>query len=122
MVLRLCRDLCFCYPVLFHRVLIYYSRYQTCFSRLFKVDNRTKFANIEIPMIGCVSQLNLGAIKTIGAHNYHNAAVAALSLIGLDVGISTEAISSTIGELQAPPHRMQIGKLKVTVQPFVIFS
>ncbi|XWS43200.1 hypothetical protein CRYUN_Cryun16bG0082200 [Craigia yunnanensis] len=37
-------------------------------------------------------------------HNYYNAAVAALSVAGLDV----EAINSTIEKLRAPPHRMQI--------------
>ncbi|XAR69430.1 UDP-N-acetylmuramoyl-L-alanine--D-glutamate ligase [Bertholletia excelsa] len=61
-----------------------------------------------IRAVGQVSELQLGAMETIGAHNYHNAAVAALSVIGLDIGIDAEKLSSAIGKLKVPPHRMQI--------------
>lgn len=70
----------------------------------------TKVAYFSVPAIGLFSQLPLGAMKAIGTHNYYNAAVAALSVIGLDVGIDVAAISSTIDKLKAPPHRMQIGE------------
>ncbi|XP_059646343.1 uncharacterized protein LOC132292367 isoform X2 [Cornus florida] len=73
-----------------------------------KIDLEAKTASFEIPNIEGVSQLQLDAMKTIGTHNYYNAAVAALSVIGLDIGIDTEAINSTIGKLRVPPHRMQI--------------
>ncbi|KAI3472160.1 hypothetical protein Pfo_029648 [Paulownia fortunei] len=73
-----------------------------------KVDMEDKIAYFRVPTIGLVSQLPLGAMKAIGTHNYYNAAVAALSVIGLDVGIDGAAISSTIDKLRAPPHRMQI--------------
>lgn len=66
-----------------------------------------------MPVTGCVSQLNLDTMKGIGAHNYYNAAVAAFSVIGLDIGISATAISSTVEKLKAPPHRMQIGKADI---------
>ncbi|GFY93644.1 hypothetical protein Acr_09g0000900 [Actinidia rufa] len=39
---------------------------------------------------------------------YHNAAVAALAVIGLDIGIDAKAIDSTIDKLKVPPHRMQV--------------
>ncbi|KAI3471562.1 hypothetical protein Pfo_028212 [Paulownia fortunei] len=73
-----------------------------------KVDMEDKIAYFRVPTIGLVSQLPLGAMKAIGTHNYYNAAVAALSVIGLDVGIDGAAISSTIDKLRAPSHRMQI--------------
>ncbi|XP_022842245.1 uncharacterized protein LOC111365919 isoform X2 [Olea europaea var. sylvestris] len=66
-----------------------------------------KIANFEVPTIEHVSQLPLGAMKTIGTQNYYNAAVAALS-VGLDLGINDAAIYSTIGNLRAPPHRMVV--------------
>lgn len=69
-----------------------------------------KVANFSVPGIGLLSQLPLNAMKAVGTHNYYNAAIAALSVIGLDVGIDTAAISLTIDRLKAPPHRMQIGK------------
>ncbi|KAA8518227.1 hypothetical protein F0562_015701 [Nyssa sinensis] len=73
-----------------------------------KIDMETKAASFKIPVIEGVTKLQLGAMKTLGTHNYHNAAVAALSVIGLDIGIDAEAIGSTIGILRVPPHRMQI--------------
>lgn len=69
-----------------------------------------RVADFNIPEIGLSSQLPLGALKAIGTHNHYNAAVAALSVIGLDLGIDIATISSTIDKLKAPPHRMQIGK------------
>ena len=78
-----------------------------------KIDLEAKVANFELHTIGCASQVHLDAMKTIGTHNYHNASVAMLSIIGLDIGINACAISSVIGELRSPPHRMQIGKLKL---------
>ncbi|KAG6429002.1 hypothetical protein SASPL_107041 [Salvia splendens] len=73
-----------------------------------KVDMEQKVANFNVPGIGLLSQLPLNAMKAVGTHNYYNAAIAALSVIGLDVGIDTAAISLTIDRLKAPPHRMQI--------------
>lgn len=67
-------------------------------------------ANFNVPGIRLLSQLPLDAMKAVGTHNHYNAAVAALSVIGLDVGIDIAAISSTIDKLKAPPHGMQIGK------------
>ncbi|KAL3533867.1 hypothetical protein ACH5RR_007388 [Cinchona calisaya] len=73
-----------------------------------KIDMEAKVANFDLPIIRCASQIQLGEMKTIGSHNYHNAAVAALSVIGLDIGINAAAISSIIGKLRTPSHRMQI--------------
>lgn len=73
-----------------------------------KVDKEEKVASLRVPAIGVVSELKLGALNVMGTHNYYNAAVAALSVLGLDMGIDTEAISSTIEKLRVPPHRMQI--------------
>ncbi|XP_034694237.1 UDP-N-acetylmuramoylalanine--D-glutamate ligase-like isoform X4 [Vitis riparia] len=73
-----------------------------------KVDMEEKVASLRVPAIGVVSELKLGALNVMGTHNYYNAAVAALSVLGLDMGIDTEAISSTIEKLRVPPHRMQI--------------
>ncbi|XP_058209882.1 uncharacterized protein LOC131322540 isoform X2 [Rhododendron vialii] len=73
-----------------------------------RINLDAKVASFRIPGVEKVSELQLGAMKTIGMHNYHNAAVAALSVIGLDIAIDVEAISSTIGKLEVPPHRMQI--------------
>lgn len=72
----------------------------------------TKIASFELPALGIISQLQLGAMKTMGTQNYHNAAVAALSVVGLDVGLDVGAIGPCIEKLRPPPHRMQIGKLK----------
>lgn len=69
-----------------------------------------KIASFEVPVIGIESQLQLSTMKAMGIHNYHNAAVAALSILGLDIGVDAEALNSTIEILRAPPHRMQIGK------------
>ena len=71
-----------------------------------------KVASLEVPALGVDSQLNLDPLKVMGTHNYYNAAVAALSVVGLGVGVDVEAIGSTIEKLRAPLHRMQIGKLK----------
>lgn len=76
-----------------------------------KVDMAAKTANFKVPAIGINSQLQLGTMKVIGTHNYHNAAVAALSVLGLDIGVDVEALNSTIEILKTPPHRMQIGKM-----------
>ncbi|CAA2985960.1 UDP-N-acetylmuramoylalanine--D-glutamate ligase-like isoform X1 [Olea europaea subsp. europaea] len=73
-----------------------------------KIDMEAKIANFEVPTIEHASQLPLGAMKTIGTQNYYNAVVAALSVIGLDLGINDAAIYSTIGNLRAPPHRMEV--------------
>ena len=67
-----------------------------------------KVGGLRVPAIGVVSKLKLGALNVMGRHNYYNVAVAALSVLGLDMGIDTEAISSTIEKLRVPPHRMQI--------------
>ncbi|KAI8558954.1 hypothetical protein RHMOL_Rhmol04G0136500 [Rhododendron molle] len=80
-----------------------------------RINLEAKVASFKIPCVERVSELQLGAMKTIGMHNYHNAAVAALSVIGLDTAIDAEAISSTIGKLEVPPHRMQIGELKLDI-------
>ncbi|KAM1306453.1 hypothetical protein ACFX2H_008837 [Malus domestica] len=73
-----------------------------------KIDMETKIASFEVPALGVNSQLQLGAMKTMGGHNFHNAAVAALSVVGLNVGVDVEAIGPCIEKLRAPPHRMQI--------------
>ncbi|XP_010257350.1 PREDICTED: uncharacterized protein LOC104597480 isoform X2 [Nelumbo nucifera] len=73
-----------------------------------KVDMVKKVANFRLPTIGVASQIQLGALKAIGNHNYYNAAVAAFCVLALDVGIDGEAISAIMGTLHAPPHRMQI--------------
>lgn len=75
-----------------------------------KIDMEAKIASFEVPDIGVASQLQLGGMRAKGKHNYCNAAVAALSVAGLDVGVDVEAINATIEKLRAPPHRMQIGK------------
>ncbi|KAJ4706474.1 UDP-N-acetylmuramoylalanine--D-glutamate ligase-like [Melia azedarach] len=73
-----------------------------------KTDLEAKIASLEVPAIGVVSQLQLGTMKVMGRHNYDNAAVAALSILGLDIGVDVEALNSTIKILKTPPHRMQI--------------
>ncbi|KAF3442599.1 hypothetical protein FNV43_RR16515 [Rhamnella rubrinervis] len=73
-----------------------------------KIDMEAKVASFEVPAVGIVSQLQLGTLKAMGTHNYHNAAVAALSVMGLNVGVDVEAIGSTVEKLRPPPHRMQI--------------
>ncbi|KAI7998408.1 UDP-N-acetylmuramoylalanine--D-glutamate ligase [Camellia lanceoleosa] len=73
-----------------------------------RINLEAKVVSFRIPAVQGFSELQLSALKTIGTHNYHNAAVAALSVIGLDIGIDAEAISSAIGKLKVPPHRMEI--------------
>ncbi|KAH9678773.1 D-glutamic acid-adding enzyme [Citrus sinensis] len=73
-----------------------------------KIDTEAKTASFEVPAVGVVSQLQLHNMKVMGRHNYHNAAVAALSVLGLDIGVDVEALNSTIEILRTPPHRMQI--------------
>ncbi|XP_019243025.1 PREDICTED: uncharacterized protein LOC109223247 isoform X1 [Nicotiana attenuata] len=73
-----------------------------------RVNVEAKIADINLPTIGCVSQLKLGELKAVGKHNYSNAAVAALSVIGLDIEINATALSSTISKLGTLPHRMQV--------------
>ncbi|KAK4343804.1 hypothetical protein RND71_036898 [Anisodus tanguticus] len=60
------------------------------------------------PSISCVSQLQLGEVKAVGKHNNTNAAVAALSVVGLDIEIKAAALSSTISTLRTLAHRMQV--------------
>ncbi|XP_057500189.1 uncharacterized protein LOC130784360 [Actinidia eriantha] len=73
-----------------------------------RINLDAKVASIRIPAVDGVSDLQLGAMTTAGTHNYHNAAVAALAVIGLDIGIDAKAINSTINKLKVPPHRMQV--------------
>ncbi|KAM5558953.1 hypothetical protein ABKV19_020550 [Rosa sericea] len=73
-----------------------------------RIDMEAKIASFEVPALGINSQLQLGAMSMIGTQNYHNAAVAALSVVGLDVGLDVEAIGPCIEKLRPPPHRMQI--------------
>lgn len=47
-------------------------------------------------------------MKAMGNHNYHNAAVAALSVLGLDMGIEADSISELAETLKSLAHRMQI--------------
>ncbi|KAL5975999.1 hypothetical protein ACLOJK_020329 [Asimina triloba] len=73
-----------------------------------KMDMEAKVANLTIPTIGLVTKVQLGALKTIGDHNCYNAAVAAISILGLNVGIKTDSINAAVEKLNTPPHRMQI--------------
>ncbi|KAJ8564477.1 hypothetical protein K7X08_000937 [Anisodus acutangulus] len=50
----------------------------------------------------------IGILPLVGKHNYANAAVAALLVIGLDIEIKAAALSSTISKLRTLPHRMQV--------------
>lgn len=78
-----------------------------------------KVANLSIPTTGLVSQLQFGALKAAGTHKYLNAAVAAFSVLGLDVGIDADSIEATIEALHPPPHRMQISKHILLVVEFL---
>lgn len=80
-----------------------------------KIDTEAKIATFKVPDIGIESQLQLGSMRAMGKHNYYNAAVAALSVAGLDVGVQIEDINSTIEKLRPPPHRMQVGKCQYIV-------
>uniref|UniRef100_A0A7N2M4Y5 Mur ligase central domain-containing protein n=1 Tax=Quercus lobata TaxID=97700 RepID=A0A7N2M4Y5_QUELO len=73
-----------------------------------QINIETKIASLEVPTMGVVSQLQLDAMKVMGTHNYYNAAVAALCVLGLDLGLDANGMSSTIENLRAPPHRMEI--------------
>ncbi|MCL7024019.1 hypothetical protein MKW94_005867 [Papaver nudicaule] len=73
-----------------------------------KIDMKAKVADLKIPSMGIASRVQLGSMKTMGNHNYHNAAVAALSVLGLDMGIEADSISELIETLKTLPHRMQI--------------
>ncbi|GMY14163.1 udp-n-acetylmuramoylalanine--d-glutamate ligase [Fagus crenata] len=73
-----------------------------------KINTEMRIASLEVPAMGIVTQLQLGAMKVMGMHNYYNAAVAALCVLGLDLGVDAEGLSSTIEKLRAPPHRMEI--------------
>ena len=77
-----------------------------------KINTEMRIASLEVPAMGIVTQLQLGAMKVMGTHNYYNAAVAALCVLGLDLGVDAEGLSSTIEKLRAPPHRMEIGNPK----------
>jgi len=74
-----------------------------------KVNVEAKVATLAIPSSRSITQLQLGALKAMGTHNYSNAAVAAFSVLGLNIGIDGNSINSTVGELHLLPHRMQIG-------------
>lgn len=84
-----------------------------------KMTGEAKVANLSIPTTGLVTQLQFGALKAAGTHNYLNAAVAAFSVIGLDVGIDADSIEATIEALHPPPHRMQISKHILLVVEFL---
>ncbi|XP_073000782.1 uncharacterized protein [Typha latifolia] len=73
-----------------------------------KIDVKAKVATFSNPATGLVSHLQLGALKTMGTHNYSNAAVAAFSVLGLDVGIDIDSVNSTVDILSLLPHRMQV--------------
>ncbi|XP_064955467.1 uncharacterized protein LOC103973737 isoform X1 [Musa acuminata AAA Group] len=73
-----------------------------------KTDFGSKVATFSFPTTGIVTHLQLGDLKAIGAHNHSNAAVAAFSVLGLDVGIDCDFIKSTVGILSILPHRMQV--------------
>ncbi|XP_029118664.2 uncharacterized protein [Elaeis guineensis] len=73
-----------------------------------KMDIETKGAILSIPTSGSVTHLQLGSLKAMGTHNYCNAAVAAFSVLGLDVGIDSDSINSTVEILSLLPHRMQV--------------
>ncbi|WOK98132.1 hypothetical protein Cni_G06842 [Canna indica] len=73
-----------------------------------KMDFKTKVTTFSFPTTGFVAHLQLGDLKALGAHNESNAAVAAFSVLGLDVGIDCEFIESTVGILSILPHRMQV--------------
>ncbi|XP_068637685.1 uncharacterized protein [Aristolochia californica] len=73
-----------------------------------KVDTEKKVATIKIPTTGVVAQLQLGKLKTMGTHNYQNAAVAGFSVLGLDTGIDPDSINATLESLSPPSHRLQI--------------
>lgn len=79
-----------------------------------------RVADFNVPEIGLYSRIPLDALKAIGTHNHYNAAVAALSVIGLDLGIGIATICSTIDKLKAPPHRMQIGKHHHSISPSLL--
>nr|XP_018677107.1 PREDICTED: uncharacterized protein LOC103973737 isoform X1 [Musa acuminata subsp. malaccensis] len=73
-----------------------------------KTNFGSKVATFSFPTTGIVTHLQLGDLKAIGAHNHSNAAVAAFSVLGLDVGIDCDFIKSTVGILSILPHRMQV--------------
>ncbi|KAL5708254.1 hypothetical protein ACHQM5_019071 [Ranunculus cassubicifolius] len=73
-----------------------------------KVNTEKKVADLIFASTGDDFTLQLRTLKATGNHNYHNAAIAAFSVLTLDVGIETKSMSSTIEFLNPPPHRMQI--------------
>ncbi|KAH7660331.1 UDP-N-acetylmuramoylalanine-D-glutamate ligase MurD protein [Dioscorea alata] len=73
-----------------------------------KVDTAAKVATFKFPSSELVTNLQLGTLKAMGTHNFINAAVAAFSVLGLDVGIDNDSIHNTIESLTLLPHRMQI--------------
>jgi len=78
-----------------------------------KVNVEAKVATLAIPSSRSITQLQLGALKAMGTHNYSNAAVAAFSVLGLNIGIDGNSINSTVGALHLLPHRMQVGEWSV---------
>ncbi|KAK9123474.1 hypothetical protein Sjap_013076 [Stephania japonica] len=73
-----------------------------------QMDVEAKVGYLRSPTGGDVFKLQLRKMKTLGSHNYNNAAIAAFAVLGLDVGVSADSINSIIPFLSAPPHRMQI--------------
>lgn len=73
-----------------------------------KIDMEAKVADLKLPSKGIDSRVQLGSMKAMGNHNYHNAAVAALSVLGLDMGIEADSISELAETLKSLAHRMQI--------------
>ena len=53
--------------------------------------------------------LDLGGLRTLGAHNRENAAVAAFLVLALPgAGASAEGLQAEVNALEPPPHRMQL--------------
>ncbi|PIA53652.1 hypothetical protein AQUCO_00900315v1 [Aquilegia coerulea] len=73
-----------------------------------KVDMEKRIADFKHPSTGMISRLQLGTLKAVGSHNFYNAAVAAFSVLNLDVEVDIDSIGSTIELLRPLPHRMQI--------------
>lgn len=83
------------------------------------MDTAAKVATFKFPSSELVTNLQLGTLKAMGTHNFINAAVAAFSVLGLDVGIDNDSIHNTIESLTLLPHRMQIG---ITPVSFCVFA
>ncbi|KAK4373019.1 hypothetical protein RND71_008403 [Anisodus tanguticus] len=66
------------------------------------------YAAIKCQIFSHMRGNKIGILPLVGKHNYTNAAVAALLVIGLDIEIKAAALSSTISKLRTLPHRMQV--------------